>query len=89
MIWKDSLSDEIYKNDPVKGIAPHEYDTAARKPDEPKKDGYKFVGWTYNGQSLPDYITLTEENLRIEILAQWEEDQHTVSTPGYSHGSFD
>ena len=89
VIWKDSLSDEIYKNDPVKGIAPHEYDTAEGKPDEPKKEGYKFVGWTYNGKSLPDYITLTEENLSIEILAQWEEDQHTVTTPGYGHGSFD
>ena len=88
VIWKDSLSDEIYKNDPVKGIAPQEYDTAAGKPAEPKKDGYKFVGWTYNGKPLPDSITLTEENLSIEILAQWEEDKHTVTTPGYGHGSF-
>lgn len=64
-------------------------------PTTPTKDGYKFLGWKYDGKIVADYPenkrpVLTKNDLTPIIYATWEKlpDPNTIKTPGYSHGEF-
>ena len=46
------------------------YGSAVRRPDDPKREGYRFIGW-YLGDKLYDFDTPVTDNL--ELTAGWRE----------------
>lgn len=59
-------------------------------PTVPTHEGYTFVGWKYNDQVLKTEkdLKLTEADMEPRVVATFEEDSKTVTTPGYGHGTF-
>ena len=68
-----SLAEKSYLVQFVNIEVPFEYEIVnggyIRVPNEPTKEGYKFIGWYYNG-SLFDFSTPVFEDLEIE--ARWQ-----------------
>ena len=52
----------------------------AVKPVDPTRDGYRFVGWTLNGEAY-DFTTPVTEDL--QLVAQWEK---SPATAGIANG---
>lgn len=53
-------------------------DTPVIKPEEPKKDGYKFVGWYYKGKEYDFTVHIVKD---ITLKAVWEEEKEVVEEP--------
>ena len=90
--WVDdpAVGEEVYKTKLESGTSPHQLLNV--HPANPTKDGYKFLGWEYEGKMLKSEkeVVMTKDNLNPKIYAKWEkiEDPNTVTTPGYGHGTF-
>ena len=54
------------------------YDGSIDEPEEPKKTGYKFLGW-YEDESTESYIFDRVEARDIELTAIWEKLQYTIT----------
>lgn len=52
------------------------YNTKVGKPDDPTKEGYKFLYWMYEGKKY-NFNTLVTKNM--ELIAVWEEVKYSVS----------
>jgi len=53
-----------------------EYGNSAIKPENPTKEGYKFVGWYLNNE---EYKFTEEVTGNVELIAKWEKNKYTVT----------
>ena len=89
--WVDdpTVGKEVYKTKLESGTtSPHTLGSV--HPANPTKDGYKFLGWEYNGKMIASEkeVVATKDNLNPLIYAKWEKNPTTVTTPGYKPGTF-
>ena len=89
--WKDdpAVGNETYKTKLEGGTSPHVL--ASVHPANPTKEGYKFLGWEYEGKMVKSEteVVMTADNLNPIIYAKWEKATYDLQVYAYNNDGTD
>ncbi|MDE6649502.1 MAG: InlB B-repeat-containing protein [Muribaculaceae bacterium] len=89
--WKDdpAVGNEVYKTKLEGGTSPHTL--ASVHPANPTKEGYKFLGWEYEGKMIKSEkeVVMIADNLNPIIYAKWEKATYDLIVNCWSNDGTD